>query len=262
MGLPGAPAALAEPAGAPASSGTPGMTGGIRPVQPVPKASQNLDLPAESTPAESVVCSASVTYGGAALNIIWTAGHCVANGGHAAFYTNWLFCPSYKDGVSPIGCWSWLFATTSWEWFYNGSLPRDYAIIGLQHLGTAVRADVALFTGGLGFARNWPRDQNWVHLGYPAQSPYNGLRIIYTGTEHRYDDAQQGSPPTNSWGSPQTPGSSGSPLILFFTYASGFINSDVSYYYVSQAFFELQGPYFDSEVCNFWKSNTGYTGGC
>src|SRR5215813_661648 len=37
------------------------------------------------------VCSAAATYGGAALNVVWTAGHCVANGGHSQFYTNWLF---------------------------------------------------------------------------------------------------------------------------------------------------------------------------
>jgi hypothetical protein len=186
----------------------------------------------------------------------------VANGGHSAFYTNWLFCPSYKDGVSPVGCWSWLYATTSGEWFFNGSLPRDYAIIGLQHTGTVVANDVVNVTGGLGFAWNWSRDQNWVHVGYPSASPYTGGRIIYTGTEHRYDDTQQGSPPTNSWGSPQTPGSSGSPVILFFSYGGGFINSDVSYYYLNQAFHELQGPYFDTQVCNFWKNNTGYTGTC
>lgn len=208
-------------------------------------------------------CSASVTTGGTAKNIVWTAGHCVADGGKAKFYTNWLFCPSYKDGKNAqLGCWSWLYATTSGEWFSNGSLSRDYAIIGLQHTGDVVKSDVADSTGGLGFAWNWSRDQNWVHIGYPAASPYNGLRIIYTGTEHRYDDTAQGTPATNSWGSPQTPGSSGSPVILFFSYGGGFINSDVSYFYTSQAGKELQGPYFDTQVCNFWKSNTLYTGTC
>ncbi|MGB6176838.1 MAG: hypothetical protein WBF43_11015 [Methylocella sp.] len=212
------------------------------------------------------VCSASVTYGGSALNIVWTAGHCVANGGHSAFYTNWLYCPSYdsaQGGVNPaVGCWSWSFATTSSEWFTSGTLSRDYAIIGLQPNGTVKNANVATVTGGLGFAWNWARDQAWFFLGYPAASPFTGGKVILTASEHRYDDSGQGSPPTNSWGSNQTPGASGSPGILFFTLNGGYINTDTSYYYTSQAGQELQGPYFDSEVCNFWKSNTGYTGTC
>jgi hypothetical protein len=206
-----------------------------------------------------------VTYGGGPRNIIWTAGHCVANGGHSTFYTNWLFCPSYKDGVNPaLGCWAWAGATTSGEWYTSGAVTRDYALIALNHAGTVINGDVENVTGALGFVWNFPRDQNWVHLGYPSASPYNGLRIIETNTEHRYDDTPDRlGPPTNSWGSAQTPGSSGSSLILFFSYASvGFINSDVSYYYTDQAGKELQGPYFDSQVCNFWKVNTGYTGSC
>jgi hypothetical protein len=212
------------------------------------------------------VCSASVTTGSSSIkNIIWTAGHCVANGGHSQFYTNWLFCPSYNaSGPNPaLGCWSWLYATTSGEWYYNGAFTRDYAIIGLQHSGTVVNADVATVAGGLGFAWNWGRDQNWVHMGYPAASPYDGTAIIATNTEHRYNDTPDTlGPATNSWGSAQTPGSSGSPVMLFWSYNGGYINSDVSYYYLSQAGQELQGPYFDTQVCNFWKSNTGYTGTC
>ncbi len=214
------------------------------------------------------VCSASVTTGSAGINnIIWTAGHCVANGGAATFYTNFLFCPSYdsaQGGVNPaVGCWSWISAATSGEWFNSGTFARDYAIIGLAHSGTLINADVATVTGGLGFAWNRGRDQAWLHLGYPAASPFTGGKIILTATEHRYDDSAQGSPPTNSWGSSQTPGSSGSPLILSFNqFTPPLINSDVSYYYLSEAGQELQGPYFDTQVCNFWKNNTGYTGSC
>jgi hypothetical protein len=215
------------------------------------------------------VCSAAVTTGSASINnIIWTAGHCVANGGHQQFYTNWLFCPSYNaGGVNPaVGCWNWSYATTSGEWFNSGAFTRDYAIIGLQHSGTVINADVATVTGSLGFGYNFPRDQNWVHMGYPAASPYDGTRIIATNTEHRYDDTPDNlGPPTNSWGSAQTPGSSGSAVMLFFNYSSPpWINSDVSYYYTNpnQYGVELQGPYFDTQVCTFWKNNTGWPNAC
>ncbi|MBV8056179.1 MAG: hypothetical protein JO071_13165, partial [Deltaproteobacteria bacterium] len=131
--------------------------------------------------------------------------------------------------------------------------------------GTVVNADVATVTGGLGFAWNFPRDQHWIHLGYPAASPYTGGVIIETAAEHRYDDTPDSEgPPTNSWGSAQTGGASGSAVILFFSYNGGDINSNVSYTYTnpSQSGVELYGPYFDSAVCGLWKSSTGYSGSC
>ncbi|MBV8451605.1 MAG: hypothetical protein JOZ29_04955, partial [Deltaproteobacteria bacterium] len=169
------------------------------------------------------VCSAAVTTGGSAQNVIWTAGHCVANGGHATFFTNWLFCPSYdaaQGGPNPaVGCWGAAIVTTTAQWFNDGAFTRDYATIALQHSGTVVNADVATVTGGLGFAWNFPRDQHWIHLGYPAASPYTGGVIIETAAEHRYDDTPDSEgPPTNSWGSAHTGGSSGSAVILFFSY--------------------------------------------
>lgn len=303
MGIRGSDAAK-RPALVPQAAGAPGAAGGSMPGGPVNKSLQlpskpiaapvPLDgsFPGPNTTFEyagryrrypistigklfftipgsgDFVCSASVTTGSASIqNIIWTAGHCVANGGAATFYTNWLFCPSYdsaQGGVNPaVGCWSWAFATTSAEWFFNGALTRDYAIIGLAHSGTLINADVAAVTGGLGFADNFARDQAWLGLGYPAESPFNGGKIIETATEHRYDDTPDAlGPPTNSWGTAQNRGSSGSPMILFFTLNGGFINSDVSYFNDSQDGVESQGPYFDTQVCNFWKGNTGFSGSC
>jgi hypothetical protein len=117
--------------------------------------------------------------------------------------------------------------------------------------------------GGFGFAWNWARDQHWAEIGYPAETPYDGNEQIRTDAEHRYDDTPDTyGPPTNSWGSPQTPGASGSPVVLDWTYYGGYVNSLVSYYYLSQAFNELQGPYFDTEVCNFLNALTLWGGSC
>ena len=221
-------------------------------------------------PSGEFVCSATVVGGGSANNIIWTAGHCVANGGTSTFYSNWLFCPSYdssQGGPNPaVGCWNGSLATTTTAWFVNGALSQDYATVTLQHSGTVINADVATVTGALGFAWNQARDQHWLHFGYPAESPYTGGKIIETAAEHRYDDVPDNlGPPTNSWGSGQTPGSSGSALILSFSYpGGGYINSNVSYYYTTpnQYGVELQGPYFDSGACGLWKASTGSTHIC
>jgi hypothetical protein len=120
-----------------------------------------------------------------------------------------------RKGASAVGCWSWSAATASNDWFVSGAFSRDYAIIALQHSGTVKNADVATVTGGLGFAWNWGRDQAWFFLGY--HSPFTGGKIIATASEHRYDDSSQGNPPTNSWGSNQPPGASGSPAVAIST---------------------------------------------
>lgn len=221
------------------------------------------------------VCSADVTSGTAAnQSVIWTAGHCISNGA-GTFYTNWIFCPSYNaGGINPTrGCWRWTSAGTRTEWHNSGSFRRDYAYITLENCvaGVAyclVNGQVGSHTGSLGFAWNWARDQHWHHYGYPSSTPWNGVQIVATTTEHRYDDDPDGcggcGPLTNSWGSGQTPGSSGSPLILQFSYGGGYINSNVSYYYTSpnQYGIQMQGPYIDTVACSLWKGATGWPGTC
>jgi hypothetical protein len=221
-------------------------------------------------PAGDFRCSASVTYGDAGLDTIWTAGHCVADGGRSKFFTNWRFCPAWNNNApSALGCWDWAAVSVPNEWFVNGAFTRDFAAIQLRPTGTVVAAHVVnAVGGGFGFAWNLGRAQNWVHLGYPAVAPFNGNKLIATATEHRFDDIpDQLGPPTNSWGSPQTPGSSGSPVIVGWGYGDGatgpgFLNSNVSYFYQIQAFYELYGPYFDTAACVFWKSATGWPGTC
>jgi hypothetical protein len=219
----------------------------------------------------SAWCSANVTVGDASnLNVIFTAGHCVSNGA-GSFHSNWIFCPSYNSGgINPSrGCWTWSVATVKTEWHTAGNWRYDYAAIRLASCTAGVglclvTGSVASFTGGTGFAWNWGRDQHWHHFGYPG-SPWDGVSIVYTTTEHRYDDTAGGPGPlTNSWGTAQTPGSSGSNLLLgaLFSYGGAYTNSVVSYYYTSQAGFELQGPYFDTTACAFWKGFTGWTGTC
>jgi len=215
-------------------------------------------------------CSASVTTYGSALNWIWTAGHCVANGGRQQYYTNLVFCPGWNNGApNPVfGCWGWRSATTTGQWFTNGAYTKDYAMVRLQTTGSVLAEKVATAVGGgFGFAWNLGRDQHWLHMGYPAQAPYDGTKMIVTATEHRYDEVPDSfGPPTNSWGSPQTEGSSGSPVILDWGYGNGtpgpgFINSTVSYSYPSQPN-EMYGPYFDTAACQFWAANVGWPGTC
>lgn len=213
-------------------------------------------------------CTATVVTGSPARNTIWTAGHCTSAGDGTNWYDEFLFCPSYDTRVDPtLGCWPFLNVNVPNEWFARHAWSRDFAIISLQHSGTVINEDVADVTGGLGFAWNLPRRQNWIHMGYPGNWPFNGQRLIWTGAERTFDDPIDTiGPPANSWGSPQGGGSSGSAVVSSFEFSrgqngGGYINSDVAYYYTSHPN-QLQGPYFDTRVCNFWKSFTGATVTC
>jgi hypothetical protein len=217
-------------------------------------------------------CSATATYGNASiLSTIWTAGHCVGAGGGQRYYTNYYFCPSYdatQGGPNPqVGCWSWSTAQLTGGWYYGGSFTRDFAYIHATSTGSVLNENLISAVGGLGFAWNWARDQAWQHYGYPAQTPWSGGEIVVTTTEHRYDDSDSDSygPATNAWGSGQTPGSSGSGVLLGFSYSGGSINSNVSFYYTSptnEYGIMLHGPYYDTAACQFWQGGTGWTGTC
>jgi hypothetical protein len=231
-------------------------------------------------PGGNFVCTAAATYGGN-IDTVWTAGHCVGAGGGQQYYGNWLFCPSYVNGNEnpAVGCWSWSAAQQTGGWYFNGYWSADYAMLFMQPTGDIIAAHVVNAVGGLGFAWNWGRDQHWFDFGYPQGSPYDGNAIVVTAAEHRYDVTNPGGDPgpqDNSIGSAQTPGFSGGPWILSFGGTGvdpqnphNWINSDNSYYFTSggpgggnEYGVEIQGPYYDTNVCNFWKAETGYTGSC
>ncbi|MBO0729356.1 MAG: hypothetical protein J2P57_08865 [Acidimicrobiaceae bacterium] len=232
-------------------------------------------------PSGNFVCSAAATYGGGTKSMVWTAGHCVGPQGGKSYYNNWLFCPGYNNGENKSrGCWSWALAQQNGGWYFNGYFADDYAYLYMQPTGDIKAKQVVGVTGGLGFAWNWGRDEFWNDFGYPSASPYNGAHMVVTDAEHRYDvnNPVSGDPtPDNSIGSSQTPGFSGGPWVLSFGPKNAadplghgnWINSDNSYYFTSggpgggnEYGVEIQGPYYDTNACNFWKLGSGWTGTC
>lgn len=237
-------------------------------------------------PGGNFVCSAAATFGNSTEpNMVWTAGHCVGPQGGKSYYNNWLFCPDYKNGENTtIGCWSWALAQQTGGWYFNGYYSADYAYLYMQPTGDRQAKPVTSVTGGLGFAWNWSRDQFWQDFGYPSGSPYSGGLLTVTSAEHRYDvtnpNGTAGSDPgpqDNSIGSSQTPGFSGGPWILSFGHNAStdpishgdWINGDNSYYFTSggpgggnEYGKEIQSPYYNTNVCNFWKGGSHWTGTC
>lgn len=107
-------------------------------------------------------------------SVVWTAGHCV-NEGPGSYHTNWAFVPAYRDGVRPYGTWpaSTLLTTTQWRTAGNFSYDLGAAIVS-PAAGTTLTATIG---GGRALAFNGARSQTYNSYGYPAASPFNGLRL-------------------------------------------------------------------------------------
>lgn len=124
--------------------------------------------------AGNYVCSAT------AINrsTIVTAGHCVAAGDNATFYTNRLFCPSYSSGADPtFGCWGVAYAVSSGPWFTSGNPNYDYACLVMNTAGTVQANKLGNVTGWAGRAWNWPTKMLEISMGYPQAAPFDGNHI-------------------------------------------------------------------------------------
>lgn len=114
-----------------------------------------------------------------------TAAHCVMEGGSGdGYYTNWIFCPQYVDGTCPAASWSARSVVVSRSWAYNGDLALDLAAVVVEELDGLTLTEVV---GGVGFGANLSRNQEFLALGYPAASPFDGERLqSCTGTTINY----------------------------------------------------------------------------
>ncbi|GCE46046.1 hypothetical protein EI42_01241 [Thermosporothrix hazakensis] len=122
-------------------------------------------------------------------SVVDTAGHCVVEGGSAGnWYTNWIFCPQYRDGSCPKGQWSQRTAYTSSDWYYNGSFGSDLADVVVNTNGSTLNATV----GAVRFAYNLSQNQQFLSLGYPAAPPFNGQRMYSCSSGVVSQDPQYG----------------------------------------------------------------------
>jgi hypothetical protein len=178
---------------------------------------------------------------------ILTAGHVVhaGDGKTTGWSTNLVFVPAYKDGSRPLGVWpaSWLATRTTW---YNNGIPNglteDIGGAVLQVLNGRKISDAV---GWLGFGWNWPREQHWFELGYPAAAPFNGQRLYAVAASYAYDGNVPGIPPVAT-GSDLTGGCSGGPWIRG-AFSGNWANGVNSYRDTSRPL-EMNSPYFDDRA--------------
>ena len=188
------------------------------------------------------VCSGAVVKS----NEIWTAGHCVhpGNGDPNGWSTDVVFVPQYRDGSAPCGQWNVTDVMASSDWFFNGQfgggLDRDYAKGLVSNPNTGC-------TGILGFAFNQSYSQQYLSVGYPAQSPYTGERMIFCNEPLLRTDT--GSPRTYGISCPMNGGASGGPFII----RNNALNGNNSYIYPGLN--QLYSPYFDSTAKDFFDES-------
>jgi len=204
------------------------------------------------------VCSGS-SVGGRA---VFTAGHCVAEGGQGVFHRNWSFIPAFRGWQTtgtlkrPYGRWTAAELWTTSGYLNNGTICRDVGAAVTNY--NAEGLTLSQVVGNLGFSYNATRyRQHWDAIAYPASSPWDGKEMVQSEAEWARDDNPGCTPYTVAIGTSQRPGCSGGPLIGVFypnqAGATNYINGIFSYYYTNQPN-GMYSPYFDTTIFNLWDT--------
>jgi len=207
------------------------------------------------------VCSGSVI----GDHTVWTAGHCLANtDGTHLFSTNLLFCPSYNAGVNPaVGCWSGIQSWTWSPWKDANSFEWDMGGLVMSNCGTVHCQSIGSYTSWLGFAWNWPRNLNYVALGYPQGAPFNGAYLVECNSSFGYEDSDgnnQGGPNSSAIGCDMTGGSSGGPWVWQFG-SNNYVNGHQDWYHTAYPN-EINTPYFDGRACTIATTAQAFSATC
>lgn len=177
-------------------------------------------------------------------NGIWTAGHCVHAGNNqpSGWSTNMVFVPGYKDGVAPRGQFTVRQLACRTNWYQHGNPGGLFEDMGIAIVNPLNGKTLAQVVGWLGFAWNYPRNQVWTSLGYPAAPPFNGQRMFQDTAAYANDGSVPGSPAPIGIGCSMTGGCSGGPWVLGLA-STNYVNGHNSYRPNNQPL-EIYSPYF------------------
>jgi V8-like Glu-specific endopeptidase len=177
-------------------------------------------------------------------NAIWTAGHCVHVGNNqpTGWSTNMVFVPGYKDGAAPRGQFSARQLACRTNWYQHGNPGGLFEDMGVAILNPLNGKTLSQVVGWLGFAWNFPRNQVWTSLGYPAAPPFNGNRMFQDTAAYANDGSVPGSPAPIGIGCSMTGGCSGGPWVMGFG-SNNYVNGHNSYRPNNQPL-EIYSPYF------------------
>lgn len=105
-------------------------------------------------------------------NTVDTAGHCLYASG-SGWMQNVIFCPLYKNGDTPYGCWgaSDLAVPSGWMNAKPNDLHEDF---GMAVVAPNSEGNLTDVVGGAGWAYDQADSQTFYAYGYPAGAPFNG----------------------------------------------------------------------------------------
>jgi V8-like Glu-specific endopeptidase len=163
------------------------------------------------------VCSGSAVASGDRSTVA-TAGHCVYDPDDQRAATNWVFVPGYDRGTAPFGVFVATHLAPMSAWRLSGDFDHDLAFANVDRNAAGKLLTDAVGGQAVGF--DTPRGGAAVALGYPAQAPWDGERLIGCAGLLRQDTAV---PATTDQGlaCTMTGGSSGGPWLTSFDPVTG-----------------------------------------
>ena len=146
-------------------------------------------------------------------SVVWTAGHCLAEGGGETWYENFMFVPAYSDGNEPAERWAARNLATFVGWYSNENFNYDLGAAVMERRDGRTIVDV---TGSLGWMFNASHDTDTSQFGYPGEGTiFNGQRM-WTCDEPYTGATNQGNsgPSMQTNDCDYTAGASGGPWVV------------------------------------------------
>ena len=191
------------------------------------------------------VCSGG-TVNNPTKDMVFTAGHCVYNGGGGGWMTNWAFVPAYYNGSAPYGYWYANYMTTFNGWINNADYNYDVGVVNVASNGGNLLVNQV---GGNGLNYNYGYSVTLTVWGYPASDGYDGQTPYYCYNLPTY---QYGS--RIKIGCSMTHGASGGSWLRAYDTGSGlgYVNG-VTSTAASPAGY-IASPYFDDKIGTIYGS--------
>ncbi|QYC44733.1 hypothetical protein Nocox_35870 [Nonomuraea coxensis DSM 45129] len=193
-------------------------------------------------------------------NLVATAAHCVYDTRRNAFYDNWVFIPSYRDGKAPYGIYAAKTFNAHADFVVNEDYDYDYAFVNVHNGITASWKNAGRLgdkVGGQGITWNRSARLNVLSFGYPA-----GGRTMKrcTGTTRPMPEAKRYNAQQHvGLACAFTAGADGGPLLADYRSASRTghlvgVNS-VAWDTDGDGRYErISSPYFNGETYKIYKA--------
>ena len=109
----------------------------------------------------------------AGVNLVWTAGHCVADSA-SALASNFDFVPAYKNGAAPFGHWTGSTSYTTSQWLASNDFDFDLGAVRVTRAGMPGATFASADVGTRPVVTAQPDRQQYRSYGYPAEGKFNG----------------------------------------------------------------------------------------